>query len=158
MVNWALWNKHQWNFNPNSIIFIKKCIWICLVCEMAAILSRPQCVQATSLYFLLVNFHCYFTGAEVIVCIGVTSWRHQMEAFSALLAICARNSPVPGEFPTQRPVTQSFDVFLDLRLNKRLSKQSWGRWFERLSRTFWRHRYGSNIGKRITRIRYEMIT
>ena len=32
----------------------------------------------------------------------------------------------PGEFPTQRPVTQSFDVFFDLRLNKRLSKQPWG--------------------------------
>ena len=30
----------------------------------------------------------------------------------------------PGEFPAQRPVTQSFDVFFDLRLNKRLSKQS----------------------------------
>ena len=51
-------------------------------------------------------------------------WRHQMEAFSALLAICAGNSPVPGEFPTQRPVTRIFDVFFDLRLNKRLSKQS----------------------------------
>ena len=51
-------------------------------------------------------------------------WRHQMETFSALPAICARNSPVPGEFPTQRPVTRSFDVFFDLRLNKRLSKQS----------------------------------
>ena len=35
----------------------------------------------------------------------------------------------PGEFPTQRPVTRSFDVFFDLRLNKRLSKQSWGWWF-----------------------------
>ena len=33
-----------------------------------------------------------------------------METFSALLAICAGNSPVPGEFPTQRPVTRSFDV------------------------------------------------
>ena len=32
----------------------------------------------------------------------------------------------PGEFPTQRPVTRSFDVFFDLRLNKRLSKQPWG--------------------------------
>ena len=37
-----------------------------------------------------------------------------MEYFSALLAICAENSPVPGEFPTQRPVTRSFDVFFDL--------------------------------------------
>ena len=34
-----------------------------------------------------------------------------METFSALLVICAENSPVPGEFPTQRPVTRSFDVF-----------------------------------------------
>ena len=63
-----------------------------------------------------------------------------METFSALLAICAGNSPDPGEFPAQRPVTRSFDVFFDLRLNKRLSKQSWGWWFETLSRLLWRHR------------------
>ena len=46
----------------------------------------------------------------------------------------------PGEFPTQRPVTRSFDAYFDLRLNKRLSKQSWGWWFETLSRSLWRHR------------------
>ena len=69
-----------------------------------------------------------------------TWWRHQMETFSALLAICAGNSPVPGEFPAQRPVTRSFDVVFDLRLNKRLRKQSWGWWFETLSRPLWRHR------------------
>ena len=46
-----------------------------------------------------------------------------MKTFSALLAICAGNSPVAGEFPTQRPAAQSFDVFFDPRLNKRLSKQ-----------------------------------
>ena len=57
-------------------------------------------------------------------------WRHQMETFSALLAICAGNSPVPGDFPAQRPVTRSFDVFFDLRPNKRLCKQTWGWWFE----------------------------
>ena len=56
-----------------------------------------------------------------------------------LLAICAGNSTVPGEFPTQRPVTRSFDVFFDLRLNKRLSKQSWGWWIETLSHPLWRH-------------------
>ena len=49
-----------------------------------------------------------------------------METFSVLLAICAGNSPVTGEFPAQMPVTRSFDVFFDLRLKKRLSKQSWG--------------------------------
>ena len=67
-----------------------------------------------------------------------TWWRQQMETFSALLAICVGNSPVPGEFPAQRPVTRSFDVLFDLRLNKRLSKQSWGWWFETLSCPLWR--------------------
>ena len=40
--------------------------------------------------------------------------------------------------PAQRPVTQSFDIFFDLRLNKQLSKQSWGWWFETLSCPLWR--------------------
>ena len=62
-----------------------------------------------------------------------------METFSALLTICAGNSPMTGEFPAQRPVTQSCDVFFDLRLNKRLSKQSWGWWFKTPSRPLWRH-------------------
>ena len=64
-------------------------------------------------------------------------WRHQMEQFSALLAICAANAT--GEFPTQRPVTRNFDVFFDLHLNKWLCKQSLGWWFETPSRPSWRH-------------------
>ena len=44
----------------------------------------------------------------------------------------------PGEFPTQRPVTRSFDVFFDICLYKRLSKQSRGWWFETQSRPLWR--------------------
>ena len=44
-----------------------------------------------------------------------------------------------GQFPTQRPMTQNFDVFFDMRLNKRWSKQSWGRWFDTPSRPLWRH-------------------
>ena len=55
-----------------------------------------------------------------------------MEIFSALLAICVGNSPVTSEFLSQSPVTQSFDVFFDLRLNERLSKL-------RPSRPLWRH-------------------
>ena len=69
----------------------------------------------------------------------IPRWRHQMETFSALLVLCARNSPVTGEFPTQRPVTRSLDDFFHLRLNKRLSKQSWGWWFKTPSRSLWRH-------------------
>ena len=44
-----------------------------------------------------------------------------------------------GEFPSQRPGTCSFDVFFDLRLNKRLCKQHRRRWFETPSRSLWRH-------------------
>ena len=42
-----------------------------------------------------------------------------------------------GEFPTQRPVTRSFDVFFDLRLGERLSKHSWSWWLEKPSRPLW---------------------
>ena len=61
------------------------------------------------------------------------------ENISAILALCAGNSPANGEFPSQRPVTKSFDVFFDQRLNKRLSKQSWDWWYETLSSSLWRH-------------------
>ena len=61
-----------------------------------------------------------------------------METVSALLVFCAENSPVTGEFSAQRPVTRSFDVFFDLHLNKQLSKQSRGWWFETPSGSLWR--------------------
>ena len=54
--------------------------------------------------------------------------------------------PLWGEFTahrwitSQRPVTRSFDVFFDWRLNKQLSKQSQGWRFETPSRSLWRHR------------------
>ena len=62
----------------------------------------------------------------------VIKWKH-------FPRYCAGNSPVPGEFPAQRPVTRSFDVFFDLRPNKRLSKKWWGWWFETSSCPLWRH-------------------
>ena len=65
-----------------------------------------------------------------------------METFSALLALCAGNSPVNGDIPTQRPVTRSFDVFFDLRLNKQVGKQSWGWWSETPTRSSWRQSNG----------------
>ena len=55
--------------------------------------------------------------------------------------------PLCGEFtghrwiPLQRPVTRSFGASFDLCLNKRLSKQSWGWWFETPSHPLWRHCY-----------------
>ena len=55
----------------------------------------------------------------------VIKWKH----FPRNWPLCGEFTG-PGEFPTQRPVARSFGVFFDLRLNKRLSKQPWGWWFE----------------------------
>ena len=65
------------------------------------------------------NIVLYSSAISLALCLRYhalilsTWWRHQMETFSALLALCAGNSPVTGEFPSQRPVTRSFDVFFD---------------------------------------------
>ena len=94
--------------------------------------SQASRVRATSLAFT----ESTFSRGKL------SWWRHQMETFSALLVICAGNSPVSGEFPAQRPVTQSFDGFFDQRPNKGLSKQSWGWQFETHSSPLWRHSNG----------------
>ena len=79
-------------------------------------------------------------------------WRYQLETFSTLLALCAGNSTVTGEFLSHRLLTRNFDIFFDLRLNIRLSKQSWGWWFETPSRRFWRHRNALDIP--VTNVQY----
>ena len=66
-----------------------------------------------------------------------TWWRHQMEPFPRHWPLCGEFTG-PSEFPAQRPVARSFDVFFDLRLNKRLSKQPWGWWFETPPWSLWR--------------------
>ena len=94
--------------------------------------------QAELIVFLpLLEYICHFHWSLP------PRWRHQLETFSALLALCAGNSTAAGDFPTQRPVTRTFDVSFDLRLNKRLSKQSWGRWSETASGPWWRHCNGT---------------
>ena len=81
---------------------------------------------------------CYFFkhngGNLVYFHDDVIKWKH----FPPNWPLCGEFTG-PGEFPTQRPVTRSFDVFFDLRLNKRLNKQPWGWWFETLSWSLWRH-------------------
>ena len=90
------------------------CVWYCININKTRPIRSPSNSLALSLkkwtlfcswfltWFLILDlwFHC-----------DIPWWRHQMETFSALLAICAGNSPVTGEFPAQRPVTRSFDVF-----------------------------------------------
>ena len=135
--------------NTHTHIYISQIIWLfplimclnidlvynnglrikhCYNFEVPASSWRHDCLSKTMVVRLTV---CH-SGAK-------TWWRHPMETFSAWLAICMGNWPVTGEFPTQRPVTRSFGVFFDLRLNKRLSKQWWGWWFETPSGPLWRH-------------------
>ena len=81
-----------------------------------------------------------FPGPWTVVCLpechdDVIKWKHSPRNWPFVRGIHRSRW-----IPTQRPVTRSFDVFFDLRLNRRLSKQSWGWWFETLSWSLWRHR------------------
>ena len=111
-----------------------------------------SCLYSSELVHFYWNNHIIFSvSANKVMlglCVKVSAIANQTTSsmmtssngtISALLAICAGNSPVTGEFLAQRPVTRSFDVFSDLHLNKRLSKQSWGRWLETPSLSLWRH-------------------
>ena len=69
-----------------------------------------NCIHLKSSTYLKKRIEWYLA---CITLFKLSWWRHQKEKFSALLAICAGNSPVSGEFPSQRPVTRSFDVFFD---------------------------------------------
>ena len=68
-----------------------------------------------------------------------TCWCYQMETFSVSLILCEGNPAVTGGLPSQRSVTRNLDIFLDLRLNKRMSKRSRRRWFETPSRSLCCH-------------------
>ena len=129
------------------------------MCVFHIVSSRGVCVQsqnpgplATVLAFdLIVRSIRYMCMADIysssnhekhVLCFVTdpcqgwikTWWRHQMETFSALLAICAGNSPVPGKFPARRALMFP----LICALYERMSKQSWGWWFETPSRSSWR--------------------
>ena len=115
VVNWILWGKYQWNFKWDSKFLIKK------------------------LYFKTssAKWQPLYSGLNVPRKFMMTSSNGNI--FRVTGPLCGEFTG-PGEFPTQRPVTRSFDVFFDLRLNKRLSKQPWGWWFEPPSWSLWRHR------------------
>ena len=114
-VNWTIWNTLKWKSNQNKKNYSFKKVRL----NISSAKWWPFCPWGNEL--------------------TMTWWRHQMKTFSALLAFCAGNSPVTDEFPAQRPVTQSFDVFCDMCLNKRLNKQWPGWWFETPSHSLWHH-------------------
>ena len=80
--------------------------------------------------YIYIYNHMSFSGNDDVI-----KWKHFPRNWPFVRGI--HRSPL--NFPAQKPVTRSFDVFFYLRLNKRLSKQSWGWWFETLSRPLWHH-------------------
>ena len=83
-------------------------------------------------------------GTEFYAALPIAAMQHMMTSsngniFRVTGLLCGEFTG-PGEFPAQRPVARSFDVFFDLRPNKRLSKQPWGWWFETPSWSLWRQR------------------
>ena len=138
IINWTLRNKLQWSFSGKSNFFIQENAFENVACEMSAILSRGRWVKKTCLTLEVITA---LTGG-----LAPSSLGHQHLMTSSNGSIYSRfigpgwwKPPVTGGFPSQRPVTRCFDVFFDLRLNKRLSKQSRRRWFETPSRPLWRH-------------------
>ena len=86
------------------------------------------------------NMHIVRTLSSFVVFHFMVNFTHVLKnGFTGTRAIHDENSQATGEFPAQRPVTRSFDVFFDLRLNKRLSKQWWGWWFETPPSPLWCH-------------------
>ena len=120
-------------FDPRRCRYNSKCVIFKLIFGTDLLSVTFDIILKRKLHVLmLTNFH----GLLRDLVGHFPWWRHQMETFSALLALCAGNSPVTGEFPLQRPMTRSFDVFFDLHLNKQLSKQSWSWWFETPSSSY----------------------
>ena len=124
-------------------LYCRKGVYHLIICN-TSMLNLFQ--KNINMYFHFLSFFFIISEIDEISQQGWHSWyhsypwwRHQMETSSALLAIYAGNSPVPREFPAQRPVTRSFDVCFALHLNNRLSKQSWGWWLETPSASLWRH-------------------
>ena len=127
---WLLRYKFKWNFRQNTKGFFHGNAFENFVRKMLVICSGVQLITVM-----------YNTAS--VVWAAVFGW-HMMASsngniFRVTGPLC-RELTGPGEFPTQKPVTRSFDVFFDLCLNERLSKQSWGWWFETPSRPLWRHR------------------
>ena len=123
---WRYVRARQWTICPRTATGPRDmyiCMYVCMYIYIHWLLLRKEAATRKK-----TSGRQKVTGNCDRVELTHSWWRHQMETFSALLALCAGNSPVTGEFPSQRPVTRSIDVFFDLRPNKQLSKQ----WFETL--------------------------
>ena len=96
------------------------------ICEISHQSFGPSCRKCLTCLMIFMNTVAWWAGAAAgngwITHDDVIKWKHFPRYWPFMRGI--------HRSPAQRPVKQSFDAFFDLHLNKRLSKQSWGWWFE----------------------------
>ena len=160
IVDCTLSNKLQWKCNQNETIFIQDDIYENFASK-SAILFLPKCVGCSyltigwkrrhliikagiilghKLHEIICNYyHILLRGWYLFGCVKPMMTSSNRAIFRVTDHLCGEFTG-PGEFPAQRPVTRSFDVFFDLHPNKRLSEQWRGWWFETPSHPLWRHR------------------
>ena len=128
------------SFTTHVMICVISCPW--LYCRsflsikeaLCCIYTTTNLIHILQISFKVLLFRCQWGNFQGYV----SWWRHLMGTSSALLDFCGS---IHYELSYQRPVTRGFDVIFDLRLNKRLSKQSRRRWFETPSQPLLGHRY-----------------
>ena len=141
MINWKLiprfrsWLWHHRLPNVTTTEAAPRLWWHLGVCGVTAITENEVSIPSVN-------------AEDAQMCCAVHTgpqrWRKHIMMTSSNGTIFRVTGPLcgeftgPCEFPAQRPVTQSFDVFFDLRLNIRLSKHTWGWWFETPPWSLWR--------------------
>ena len=113
-VNLTLGNKLQWNLNRNQYIFIQENAFENVVWKMAAICLGLNVLNKCNNFCDKWNLKLNHDDAR--------TWTH-------ITTLCEGNPPVSGTFPSQGPLMQSFDIFLDVSLRKQMAKSSC-QWFE----------------------------
>ena len=118
------------SYNPRNVIRVHVILNVTIKTRLSNHWESALNKENTQQWFTLCCVLLLFAIAWFLCHDDVIKWKHFPRYWPF--------AQVPGEFPTQRPVTRSFDVFFNLLLNKGLSKQSRGWWFETLSRPLWR--------------------
>ena len=80
--------------------------------SVSQITTLLKCTTDTNHFLSIAKGQKYGKCPYVMTASCTSWWRHQGETFSALLDLYEGNPPVTGGFPSQRPVTRGFDVFL----------------------------------------------
>ena len=122
IVNCTIRNKFQLKVNQNRTMFCQENAFQNIVCNMAATLFWPQSMNwknrgkyiTTEITITLLWYKCHKFSTDNIM----------IQTLSALLVLCGGIQNHKGS------ITQSFDVFFVVILNKLLNKESNYRWFE----------------------------